>query len=235
MSHLSIIIPILNEAALLRHSVDLLTQLNDAYELILVDGGSDDDSMQYAKSQGFSVITSEPGRGAQLDAGVQASSSPYLAFMHLDCDLELRHFVAIYQTLQRSIWGRFNVRFEQVHVGLSLIAMSMNLRSRLTGIATGDQLIFCRRDAYLKQAMAGMKAHPLMEDIYLSQCLRHSAKPVCLRMKVTISARYWQKNGIIKGMFSMWVFRTLYYFGMSPERLYKSYYSDSKSNKSSRL
>ncbi len=235
MSHLSIIIPILNEAALLRHSVDLLTQLNDAYELILVDGGSDDDSMQYAKSQGFSVITSEPGRGAQLDAGVQASSSPYLAFMHLDCDLELRHFVAIYQTLQRSIWGRFNVRFEQVHVGLSLIAMSMNLRSRLTGIATGDQLIFCRRDAYLKQAMDGMKAHPLMEDIYLSQCLRHSAKPVCLRMKVTISARYWQKNGIIKGMFSMWVFRTLYYFGMSPERLYKSYYSDSKSNKSSRL
>lgn len=235
MSHLSIIIPILNEAALLRHSVDLLTQLNDAYELILVDGGSDDDSMQYAKSQGFSVITSEPGRGAQLDAGVQASSSPYLVFMHLDCDLELRHFVAIYQTLQRSIWGRFNVRFEQVHVGLSLIAMSMNLRSRLTGIATGDQLIFCRRDAYLKQAMDGMKAHPLMEDIYLSQCLRHSAKPVCLRMKVTISARYWQKNGIIKGMFSMWVFRTLYYFGMSPERLYKSYYSDSKSNKSSRL
>ena len=235
MSHLSIIIPILNEAALLRHSVDLLTQLNDAYELILVDGGSDDDSMQYAKSQGFSVITSEPGRGAQLDAGVQASSSPYLVFMHLDCDLELRHFVAIYQTLQRSIWGRFNVRFEQVHVGLSLIAMSMNLRSRLTGIATGDQLIFCRRDAYLKQAMDGMKAHPLMDDIYLSQCLRHSAKPVCLRMKVTISARYWQKNGIIKGMFSMWVFRTLYYFGMSPERLYKSYYSDSKSNKSSRL
>ena len=235
MSHLRIIIPILNEAALLRHSVDLLTQLNDAYELILVDGGSDDDSMQYAKSQGFSVITSEPGRGAQLDAGVQASSSPYLVFMHLDCDLELRHFVAIYQTLQRSIWGRFNVRFEQVHVGLSLIAMSMNLRSRLTGIATGDQLIFCRRDAYLKQAMDGMKAHPLMEDIYLSQCLRHSAKPVCLRMKVTISARYWQKNGIIKGMFSMWVFRTLYYFGMSPERLYKSYYSDSKSNKSSRL
>ena len=235
MSHLSIIIPILNEAALLRRSADLLAQLDDAYELILVDGGSEDDSVQYAKSQGFSVIPSEPGRGAQLDAGVQASGSSYLAFMHLDCGLELRHFVAIYQTLQRSIWGRFNVCFEPAHLGLSLIASGMNLRSRLTGIATGDQLMFCRRDVYLKQATDGIKAHPLMEDIYLSQCLRRSAKPVCLRMKVTISARYWQQHGLVKGMLSMWVFRALYYFGVSPERLYKSYYSDSKSNNSSRL
>lgn len=232
MSYLSIIVPILNEAALLRRSADLLAQIDDAYELILVDGGSEDDSIQYAESQGFRVVTSERGRGAQLDAGVQASNSPYLAFMHLDCDLELRHFVAIYQTLQRSIWGRFNVCFEQPHLGLSLIALGMNLRSRLTAIATGDQLIFCRRAAYLKQAAGGMKAHPLMEDIYLSQCLRRSAKPVCLSMKVTISARYWQRHGLLKGMLSMWLFRALYYFGVSPERLYKRYYSDSKPNNS---
>ena len=231
MSDLAIIIPILNEAALLRRTATLLAYLNDAYELILVDGGSSDDSIHYAQSKGFSVICSERGRGAQLDAGVQASHSPKLAFLHLDCDLEPPHFIAIYQTLERSIWGRFNVRFEQQHLGLSLLAAGINLRSRLSSIATGDQLIFCQRNAYLSAASAGMKAHPLMEDIYLSQCLRRIAKPVCLRKTVTISARYWQQHGLVRGVLSMWLYRCLFFFGVSPKQLYTLYYNGSKADK----
>ena len=230
MPYLSIIIPILNEASLLRRSSALLQQLHDAYELILVDGGSEDDSVRYAQSQGFTVISSDSGRGLQLAAGVQSSHSAFLAFMHLDCSLELPHFVAIYQTLQGAVWGRFDVRFVERHLVLKLIAASMNLRSRLTAIATGDQLIFCQREAYLKEAANAMKNYPLMEDIYLSQCLKRVAKPRCLKMKVTISARYWQKNGIIKGMLTMWFFRALFFFGVSPERLYRGYYSASKEN-----
>ena len=104
---------------------------------------------------------------------------------------------------------------------LPIVAALMNGRSRLTGIATGDQAIFVTRDAFAR--VGGFPDIPLMEDIAFSSAMRRIARPACLAEKVTTSGRRWEKHGVWRTILTMWWLRLRFWFGVSPQTLAREY------------
>jgi len=219
----SIIIPVLNEAALLGGQSMYLTQLRTSSELRIVDGGSLDASAALAKSITPHVICTEPGRALQMNAGAEGSKADYLLFLHADTVLpeNFASFVVALNTV-RPDWGFFPVRLVPESVALSVVARFMNWRSKLTGVATGDQAIFVRRELF--EAMKGYAEIPLMEDVELSKRLRKSGRPFIWRSSVRTSSRRWRQRGVFRTVLLMWELRLLYFFGVSPQRLHRRYY-----------
>ncbi|MCQ8106026.1 TIGR04283 family arsenosugar biosynthesis glycosyltransferase [Methylomonas sp. SURF-2] len=223
---LSIIIPVLNEAGQLAEKLQALQNLRDRCQLLLVDGGSDDGSACVAAGLVDQVLYSPPGRGKQMNLGAAKSAADVLLFLHADTRLPsdavalLEHAVAAGYR-----WGRFDVRFDSSRATFKLIAFMMNWRSRLTGIATGDQALFVTRQAFA--AAGGFPEIALMEDIGLSARLKKQGRPCCLRATVTTSARRWQRHGILKTIVLMWRLRLAYFFGADPGRLAAQYYRKS--------
>jgi rSAM/selenodomain-associated transferase 2 len=156
-----------------------------------------------------------------MNAGAACASGDVLLFLHADTRLPHEADQMICGELQHSgrTWGRFDVQFSGG--ALPLIAAAMNLRSRLTGIATGDQAMFVTRTVFEK--VGGFREIPLMEDIALSKKLKRLSRPLCLRAKVTTSARRWQTRGIVRTVMLMWRLRLAYYFGATPDRLARLY------------
>ena len=186
-------------------------------ELIVVDGGSRDATLAWCRDRADTVLSAPRGRAVQMNAGARAASGRVLLFLHADTTLPEAAPALIAQALAHSVWGRFDVRIQGRSALLPVVARCMNLRSRLTGIATGDQALFVRRDTF--DALGGFAPQPLMEDIELSQRLRRIGPPACLRAQVCTSGRRWDRHGAWRTIVLMWRLRLLYWLGVPPERL----------------
>ncbi len=222
--NLSIIIPALNEAANISTALKRLQPLRErGAEVIVVDGGSSDDTVALASALGVRTITTAPGRATQQNAGAQIATGDTLLFLHSDTRLPDNVDTLIDAALKEhnTTWGRFDVTLDsgklRSHFMLKVIATLMNFRSRMTGIATGDQCIFVRKSTF--EQVDGFPNIPLMEDIALSKSLKKISAPVCLRERVTTSARRWQKQGVWRTMVLMWWLRFAYWAGVSPTKL----------------
>ncbi|MDX1464450.1 MAG: TIGR04283 family arsenosugar biosynthesis glycosyltransferase [Halomonas sp.] len=220
---LSIIVPSLDEAALIETQLTRLAPLREGgAEVLVVDGGSRDDTPSRAAALATRVIQSEPGRARQMNAGAREARGRWLLFLHADTFLPPGAEGAIAAALsQGRDWGRFDVRLSGHHPLLPVIAFAMNRRSRWTGIATGDQGLFMTRDAFA--AAGGFPDQPLMEDIEMSRRLKRRSKPACLRERVTTSGRRWEQGGAFRTMLLMWRLRWRYWRGASPDDLARVY------------
>jgi rSAM/selenodomain-associated transferase 2 len=216
---LSIVIPTLNEAAGLPAALAALAPLRArGHEIVVADGGSRDGTAELARGRCDLVICVSPGRAAQMNAGARAAHGDTLVFLHADTSLPKLADEAIFRALESSPWGRFDVRIAGRHPLLKCIAGAMNLRSRLTGIATGDQAIFVRRASF-----SGFPEIPLMEDIAFSKLMRRRARPACLPERVTTSGRRWEQRGVLRTIFLMWGLRAAFALGADPAWLARRY------------
>ncbi len=220
---ISVVVPVLNEEACLP---DLLLRLRQSVsptvEVLLVDGGSIDQTLALAQKAGLSVIQGGRGRARQMNLGAAVASGDVYLFLHADNVLPDGWQQAIKKSLIHPLcWGRFNVRIQGKSAMLPVIASFMNLRSRLTGIATGDQAMFMTREAF--QAVGGFPDQALMEDIEMSKRLSHLSRPVCLASKTTTSGRRWEQRGVWTTILLMWRLRWRYWRGQLPSELAKDY------------
>jgi rSAM/selenodomain-associated transferase 2 len=193
--------------------------------VILVDGGSDDATIQVAaRFSAVRLLASPRGRARQMNAGARAARGDILLFLHADTWLPEGGLGAVSAALDdtRVVGGRFDVRFDSPRPVLRMIAFFMNLRSRVSGISTGDQAIFVRREVF--ETMGGYPDMPLMEDIELSRRLKRRGRLAALPSRVTTSARKWEREGALRTMALMWALRFLYMVGVSPARLHRWYY-----------
>jgi rSAM/selenodomain-associated transferase 2 len=221
---LSIVVPARNEAAGIVGALDPLQALRAAgHELIVVDGGSGDGTADLAAPLADRLLAAARGRARQMNAGAGAARGEVLLFLHADTRLPAGADRLILDGLASSgrAWGRFDVSIEGRHRLLPAVAWLMNRRSRWTGIATGDQAIFVRRDAFA--AVGGFPPLALMEDIALSAALKRVSPPLCLRERVVTSGRRWESRGVIRTILLMWGLRLRYFLGASPERLARLY------------
>ena len=216
---LSVIIPVLNEAAGIRSQLEALQLLRaKGATVIVVDGGSEDSTAERAGPLVDLVTYSPRGRAVQMNAGARASSGEVLLFLHADTALPCSAFERIHEVIRSgAIWGRFDVRIDGTHPLLRIVERMMNWRSRLSGIATGDQAIFVRREVF--ERIGGYPELPLMEDIVLSKTLKRIAPPACLRECVVTSGRRWESHGLMRTILLMWRLRTEFYFGADPDEL----------------
>ena len=216
---LSVIIPALNEAARIGATLDALAPLRRrGHEIIVVDGGSDDGTPQRAAGGCDRVLSAPAGRALQMNAGARAACGDALVFLHADTRLPEAAEAAIFRALTDHSWGRFDVRIEGRHPLLRAVGCAMNARSRLTGIATGDQAIFVRRDAF-----AGYPEIALMEDVAFSKAMNRRGPPACLRERVLTSGRRWEERGVLRTIFMMWRLRLEYALGADPQSLAERY------------
>ena len=220
----SIIIPVLNEAG---HIADTLLPLlpcrDQGHEVIVVDGGSDDATVTLAEQHADSVLHSDAGRALQMNQGIGAAEGDVLLFLHADTRLPagaIENIIAVVE--DGHFWGRFNVRLTGKHVLFRVIESMMNLRSCITGVATGDQAIFVSRESI--DIVGSYPSLPLMEDIEFSKRLRNLGWPACLRRPVLTSSRRWEDRGILRTMLLMWRLRLLYFLGVPAEKLASQYH-----------
>ena len=224
MPTLSIIIPALDEAAGIATALTALAPLRRRNcEVIVVDGGSRDATIQRARLRTDRVLSAPRGRALQMNAGAAKATGDVLLFLHADTRLPRHADLVVLTGLERSgrAWGRFDVKIEGRSLLLLLVGWLMNLRSRLTGIATGDQAIFVRRDTF--QAIGGFAEIPLMEDVALCKRLKGVSRPLCLSERVVTSGRRWEKNGVLNSIILMWRLRLAYFFGADPKELARQY------------
>lgn len=222
-AELSIIMPVLDEAQQIAARLQALQPLRaQGMELIVADGGGSDGTAQLAAPLADRVLAARRGRAAQMNAGAAASHGRVLLFLHADTALPETALPAIRQAIaDGASWGRFDVRIDGRHPLLRIVERMMNWRSRLSGIATGDQAIFVRREVF--ESLGGYPELPLMEDIALCAALRRQAAPACLREIVTTSARRWEKHGVLRTILLMWRLRAAWFLGADPADLARRY------------
>ncbi len=223
---LSIVIPVLDEATTIVEALRALAPPRArGAEVIVVDGGSADDTVRLATPLADRALASARGRATQMNAGAKIARGDVLLFLHADTRLPADADRLIVEGLAQSrrAWGRFDVAIQGRHPLLPVIAAFMNARSRLTGIATGDQAIFMTRAAFTKAG--GFPEIALMEDIEFVRCLQRISPPLALRARVTTSGRRWENRGVLRTVFLMWRLRLAYFFGASPEDLRREYES----------
>jgi rSAM/selenodomain-associated transferase 2 len=221
---ISIIVPVLDEARAISATLESLQPLRKhGAEVIVVDGGSRDATAALAAPLADRVIVSPRGRAVQMNAGAREARGDVLLFLHADTLLPPNAAAALAGELDRTgrAWGRFDVAIAGRGALLALVAWLMNARSRLTGIATGDQAIFVRANAFA--AAGGFPEIALMEDVALSKALKRQSPPLCLRERVVTSARRWERHGTLNTIFLMWRLRLAYALGADPKRLARRY------------
>ncbi len=221
---LSIIIPALNEAEGVERLLQSLSEMRSrGVEIIVVDGGSEDGTLDIARTLADQVVTTPRGRAAQMNAGAALARGQTFLFLHADSYLPRDADILVSSALARSkrVWGRFKIGFDSSHPALVLVSIMINFRTRLTGIATGDQAIFVRSEIF--KSLGGYPDIPLMEDIALSKALRALTRPVSIPQKVVTSARRWQEHGILRTIFLMWRLRLSYFLGSDPRALQRLY------------
>lgn len=217
---LSIIVPCLNEADGIADALSALAPLRArGTEVIVVDGGSQDGTSARAAPRADLVITSQRGRSVQMNAGAARARGEILLFLHADTRLPESADALIVDGLTRSRrgWGRFDVTITGRHPLLRVVSRLMNLRSRLTGIATGDQAIFVTKSLFT--AAGGYPEIALMEDVELSGRLKRFGPPLCLKHRLTTSGRRWEKHGVLRTILLMWRLRLAYRLGADPGKL----------------
>ena len=221
---MSVIVPALNEADGIVDTLQVLQDMRGrGIEVIVADGGSTDNTAAVCAPLADRIIIAATGRARQMQAGADQARGLVLWFLHADSRAPRDADRAIATALGSGErhWGRFDVRFPHVSLLLRVVATLMNLRSCLTGIATGDQGIFVTRELF--ERVNGYPQIPLMEDIALSRRLKRHSRPACLHEKLVTSARRWQTHGILRTILVMWSLRLAYFLGASPARLAQFY------------
>ena len=223
---LSIVIPALNEAAAIAATLQALQALRGrGVELVLADGGSSDTTQTLAQPWVDAVVDAPRGRALQMNAGAARARADVLLFLHADTRLPPQADVLVLQALQGAgggaCWGRFDVRIEGRPWMLRVVAALMNLRSRASGIATGDQAIFVTREAFIR--VGGFPVQPLMEDIEISRRLKRLGRPACLGARVCTSGRRWEERGVWRTIVLMWGLRLAYWLGVPATTLVRLY------------
>lgn len=222
---LSIIIPVLNEALVIVRTLSSLQPLrHKGHEVIVVDGGSEDDSMWLSKPLADKVIQTIRGRSRQMNAGAKLAKGDFLLFLHADTLLPNNADRLIIEGMNGKyrLWGRFNVKLSGRTPLLRIIELLMNWRSRFSHIATGDQGIFIKRDLFEKTG--GFPEIDLMEDIALCKILKKYGQPLCLWQRVITSSRRWEEKGLFRTVLLMWFLRLAYFFKADPKRFVKLYH-----------
>jgi rSAM/selenodomain-associated transferase 2 len=216
---LSVIVPALNEARNIRAALEALAPLRArGHEVIVADGGSTDGTAELAAGLCDQVLNTPRGRAVQMNAGARAATGSALLFLHVDTQLPPLADEMVFSSLKTHSWGRFDAKIDSRHPLLKIVGCAMSLRSRLTGIATGDQAIFVRRAAF-----AGFPEIALMEDVAFCKRMKRAAPPACLHEKVVTSGRRWESRGVLRTIVLMWSLRLLYFLGARPERLIRFY------------
>lgn len=219
---LSIIVPTLNEASGIVATLSALQALRvEGHEVIVSDGGSTDTTAVLADGLVDRLLIGAPGRARQMNAGAAVASGEALLFLHADTRLPEGAEQAIQTAMLSKLWGRFDVDIIGRPRVLRVVAALMNLRSRLTGIATGDQAIFVSKSAFA--AVGGYPEQPLMEDIELSSRLKKLGAPACLRERVITSGRRWETQGVWRTILLMWRLRFDYWRGVPVAHLANRY------------
>lgn len=233
---IAVVVPVLNEAGLLGDALSQLWTIQALHEIIVADGGSNDCSLRIAhdfaeaaeptsdaKRPRITIVQSASSRGLQMNAGSAAAQSPILLFLHVDTRLPADAAALIQDAVQCGFtWGRFDVRLDGSEFTLRIIERAMNIRSAITGIATGDQAIFATRTLF--QQAGGYPNIPLMEDVVLSKKLKRLGTPALIRTPVLTSARRWHSRGFVRTIGEMWGLRLMFALGIAPGRLVKWYY-----------
>lgn len=227
---IAIVVPILNERKALTPLLRHLAQIN-ANQTIIVDGGSNDGSIEWLQSHwqdeagGRLVLQTEASRARQMNVGAHYAQADMLLFLHADTELPKDALTEITAARnQNYFWGRFDVSFQpasRINRIMKVIAFFINIRSRLSSVATGDQAIFVDRDLFLK--IGGYPLIPIMEDVALSKTLKQQGVPFCSPSRVRTSARRWQQGGVVRTVLLMWAFRLAFFFGVNPHRLARIY------------
>ncbi len=221
---LSVIIPCLNEADGIAESLRALALLRArGVEIVVVDGGSADNTAAVARPLADQVINAPRGRARQMNTGAAHARGDILLFLHADCRLPVAADGLIIDGLNRArkTWGRFDVTLAGRHPMLRVVGAMMNLRSRLTGIATGDQGIFVTRALF--ETAGRFPDIALMEDIALCKTLKAFGGPLALRHRIVASGRRWEKHGVLRTILLMWRLRLQYWLGANPDTLAKIY------------
>jgi rSAM/selenodomain-associated transferase 2 len=217
---LSVIVPALNEAAAITTTLLALQPLRArGHQVIVVDGGSHDLTVELSRPLADRVIQTRPGRATQMRAGADVAAGSVLWFLHADTIAPENADTLMVRALRlaRTGWGRFDIQLSQTRPLLRCVAWMMNQRSRLSGIATGDQGIFVRRRLY--DDVGGFPEIPLMEDVAISRALRRHGRPASIRQPLVSSPRRWHAHGVLRTILHMWALRLAYFLGVSAERL----------------
>ena len=215
----SVVVPVLNDAAALRHLMADLRAL--PVEIVVVDGGSSDDSLQVAAAADR-FGSSQRGRAWQLNAGVAMSRGEWVWFLHADSRVDMDVAGGLFDSLARPGWGFCQVRLDGKGWVFRVIENAITWRSAATGIATGDQGIFVHRE--LLAAVHGVPSQLLMEDIELCLRLRRLAKPRRVRRRLVTSSRRWQRDGVVGTVVLMWWLRLRYFLGADADALARHYH-----------
>jgi len=221
---ISIIVPVLNEARTIEPMLQALKSLRQrGVEVIVVDGGSSDDTAILARPLADQVIRAPRGRGVQMNEGAKVANGFIFLFLHSgtrlpeDADTQVMYGRA----RDTSVWGRFDIRIDGRSLLLPLVARFLNWRSRATGLATGDQAIFVQRETFFR--LGGFADIPLMEDIEISKRLKEISPPICVTSRAIVPGRRWDENGIWRTLKDMWLLRFRYRMGKDPEELARRY------------
>jgi rSAM/selenodomain-associated transferase 2 len=220
---ISIIIPTLNESDTLAITLKPLQAFRPTQiEIIVVDGGSHDDTISIASTLADKIFSTNKGRARQMNAGTGQATGEVLLYLHADTQLPGNAISLIEQHALPGQWGRFDVQLNSPHWLLRINAWLMNYRSCLTGIVTGDQGLFVHRTMF--EEIGGFPDIPLMEDIAISKKLKRYNRPICLKSRITVNTRYWEQHGVWHSIFRMWGIRLAYFLGIPAEHLVKKYY-----------
>jgi rSAM/selenodomain-associated transferase 2 len=216
---LCIVMPVLDEAETLVQRLLALQALRERGAcVVVVDGGSQDNTLAIARAHADLALLAPRGRAAQMNAGAAACRADVLLFLHADTALPDNADQLVQRAMAGPhLWGRFDVHIDSPRPVLRLVSTLMNLRSRWTGIATGDQALFVRHALF--RQIGGFPALPLMEDIAISRALKPMGRPACLKARVTTSARRWERHGVWRTIFLMWRLRAAYFLGADPRAL----------------
>jgi rSAM/selenodomain-associated transferase 2 len=219
---LSVVIPALDEAGTIAATLRALQPLRArGHEVVVADGGSADATRELAAPLADRVIDAPRGRARQMNTGARVARGDALLFLHADTLLPDAADALVVEALSERDWGRFDVRFFDGPASLAVVAFCMNLRSRLSGIATGDQAIFATREAWL--AAGGFPEVALMEDVRFSARMKRRSPPACLRARVLTSGRRWRERGLARTILLMWRLRLMHFLGADPDELARRY------------
>jgi rSAM/selenodomain-associated transferase 2 len=217
---ISVIVPALNEAATIARTLARLRE-PEVLEIVVVDGRSEDGTAAIARPLADRVIEAPAGRAQQMNAGATIARGEVLFFLHADTVPPQGFAAAIVTACGEAIGGRFDVELDAPGLAYRVIGEGINLRSRWSGLFTGDQGLFVRRDVF--ESLGGYPDQPLLEDLALARAMKRRGRTAALRLRVSTSARRWQRHGVLRTVFLMWWIRALYFFGIAPERIARLY------------